>query len=200
MAGKQDHPQDYHRIISRLPALPQPLDPISAKLFSDTQARGGHVLNLHLTTAHAPRLVETKRPFSMALRNECQMSRALRELTIVRTGLILNCLYELDHHIPLALQSGITQAQIDALGEWQKHAVLFSPQEQALLRFLDELFANQGDVSDAVFATLSAHFAPQEIMELLFTATTYQANAYILKSLRIQKDQPHVRATPGKFD
>jgi alkylhydroperoxidase family enzyme len=136
----------------------------------------------------------------MALRNECQMSRALRELTIVRTGLILNCPYELDHHIPLALQSGITQAQIDALVEWQKHAVLFSPQEQALLRFLDELFANQGDVSDAVFAALSAHFALQEIMELLFTATTYQANAYILKSLRIQKDQPHVRATPGKFD
>lgn len=199
MASKTDHDQDYHRIISRLPALPDPLDPITQTLFAETRARGGHVLNLHLATAHAPRLVETKRPFSMALRNECQASRALRELTILRTGMILDCPYELDHHIPLALKAGISQAQIDALSSWRTQTALFNAQEQALLGFLDDLFANRGDVSDANFAQMQLHFSAQEIVELLFTATTYQANAYILKSLRIAKDEAHVRATPGKF-
>jgi AhpD family alkylhydroperoxidase len=199
MASQTEHEQNYHRIISRLPALPDPLHPISQTLFAETKARGGHVLNLHLATAHAPRLVETKRPFSMALRNECQTSRALRELTILRTGQILDCPYELDHHIPLALKAGISQAQIDALSSWREQASLFNAQEQALLAFLDEFFARIGEVSDATFAPMQAQFSPQEIVELIFTATTYQTNAYILKSLRIIRDESHVRATPGKF-
>ena len=42
--------------VSRLPPLPEPLDPIITELFEDTARRGGSILNLHLTKAHAPKL------------------------------------------------------------------------------------------------------------------------------------------------
>ena len=199
MSGDQQDPENYHRQICRLPPLPSPLDPICQKLFDETRARGGHVLNLHIATAHAPRLVETKRPFSMSLRNDCEAPRALRELAILRTGLMLDCPYELDHHVPLALQAGVTQAQIDALKDWTKSRGIFDVRQQALLTYLDEMFANAGNVSDETFAQMRAHFSPREIVELIYNATTYYGTAMVIKSLRIQNDETHVRATPGKF-
>ncbi len=199
MTGGQDKSEDFHRQISRLPSLPAPLDPICEKLFRETNERGGHVLNLHIATAHAPRLVETKRPFSMSLRNDCEAPRALRELAILRTGLLLNCPYELDHHIPLALKAGVTQAQIDALGDWAARRTIYDEPQQALLHFIDEMFGKAGEVSDSTFAEMQKHFSSREIVELIYNATTYYGTALVIKSLRIQNDDAHVRATPGKF-
>jgi AhpD family alkylhydroperoxidase len=199
MANSHGDSEDYHRRISRLPPLPAPLDPICARLFEETRARGGHVLNLHIATAHAPRLVETKRTFSMSLRNECEAPRALRELAILRTGMILDCPYELDHHMPLALQAGVTQAQIDALGDWTQYRDLYDARQRALLAYLDEMFGRAGEVSDATFEDMRQQFSPREIIELIYNATTYYGTALVIKSLRIEKDEAHVRATPGKF-
>jgi len=41
--------------ISRLPPLPQPLDPILQDIFDKRRAMGGAVINLSLTTGHAPK-------------------------------------------------------------------------------------------------------------------------------------------------
>ena len=41
--------------ISRLPPLPQPLDPILQDMFDKRQAMGGAIINLQLTTGHAPK-------------------------------------------------------------------------------------------------------------------------------------------------
>ena len=199
MPGDQHDDENYHRQISRLPPLPSPLDLICQKLFDETRARGGHVLNLHVATAHAPRLVETKRPFSMSLRNDCEAPRALRELAILRTGMMLDCPYELDHHVPLALKAGVTQVQIDALKDWTKSRDLYDARQRALLAYLDEMFGNSGNVSDATFTEMSRQFSPREIVELIYNATTYYGTAMVIKSLRIQNDETHVRATPGKF-
>jgi AhpD family alkylhydroperoxidase len=199
MANADAGDEDFHRRISRLPPLPSPLDPICRRLFDETRERGGHVLNLHIATAHAPRIVETKRPFSMALRNECEAPRGLRELAILRTGMMLDCPYELDHHIPLALKAGVTQAQIDALGDWTARLEVYDERQRALLAFLDEMFGRAGEISDATFGEMSRQFSPREIVELIYNATTYYGTALVIKSLRIETDAPHVRATPGKF-
>ena len=41
--------------ISRLPPLPQPLDPILQDMFDKRRTMGGAVINLILTTGHAPK-------------------------------------------------------------------------------------------------------------------------------------------------
>jgi alkylhydroperoxidase family enzyme len=190
---------DPHVKVSRLPPLPRPLDPIVAELFENTRKRGGHILNLHKVTGHAPKLTSAKRPFTYALRNDCDVARLYRELAICRTAINVECDYELHHHHPLALQAGLTQAQFNALRQWQAKAELFDAKQKAVLSFVDEMTLNKGQVSEATFKLLSDHFAPQEIIEIAYNSTSYYASGLFMKALAIEPDEPHKKAAPGKF-
>jgi alkylhydroperoxidase family enzyme len=193
-----DH-DDPHAKVSRLPPLPKPLDPMVAELFDDTRRRGGHILNLHKVSGHAPRLTRAKRPFTYALRNECTTPRLYRELAICRTAINVECDYELHHHHPLALQAGLSQAQFQALRNWRAKPELFDERQRAVLAFVDEMTLRKGVVEDATFAELARFFSPQEIVELGYTATNYYASGLFMKAMAIEPDAPHKKAAPGKF-
>jgi AhpD family alkylhydroperoxidase len=200
VSRKSDAGSDHTRKVSRLPPLPADLDPQAAALFADAEARGGHVLNLHLTSAHAPRLAKARRGYTVALRNECASPRLMRELAILRTAVIVGCDYELDHHRPLGSKAGLTDAQIAAvLHDWRKAAGLFEEPQRAVLAYVDQLCGNQGEVDDATFAALAEHFSPEEIVELTQCSTSYYANGLYIKALRIERDSPDRKAAPGKF-
>jgi len=191
---------DFKNIkISRLPPLPEPLDPIIEELFADTTSRGGHVLNLHLTKAHAPKLARAGRPLTRALRNECISPRLLREIAIVRTSILVGCAYELHHHRPLVLAAGLSEAQFNALRDWRPQRHLFNASQQALLAYVDCLCMEKGEVDDATFAAMKKHFSPQEIVELTLCATHYYASGLFMKAMQIVIDEPHKKAAPGKF-
>lgn len=190
---------DPHVKASRLPALPVPLDPIVAQLFEDTRARGGHILNLHKTNGHAPKLARAKRPFVSALRNDCQVARIYRELAICRTAINVECAYELHHHHPLALKAGLSEMQFEALANWRKETGLFNEALLAVLAYVDEMALQKGSVSDATFTELSKHFNAQEIVELTYCATSYYASGLYMKALGVLPDEPHKKAAPGKF-
>jgi alkylhydroperoxidase family enzyme len=185
--------------VSRLPPLPEPLDPIITELFEDTASRGGSILNLHLTKAHAPKLQAAGRHITRALRSECVAPRVLREIAILRASILVDCAYEEHHHRPLAAAAGLTQEQVDAIKDWRPKAHLFDDKQKALLAYVDQLGLNKGDVDDATFAGMEKHFSPQEIVELTMCATSYYGGGIFMKAMRIQLDDPHKKAAPGKF-
>lgn len=185
--------------VSRLPPLPEPLDPIIQELFADTTSRGGSILNLHLTKAHAPKLALAGRPSTRALRNDCVSPRLLREMAIVRTSFLVGCDYERHHHRPLALAAGLSEAQFDALQDWRPHSHLFDDRQRALLTYVDCLGLKKGEVDEATFAAMEKHFSPKEIVELTLCATQYYATGLFMKAMQIQLDEPHKKAAPGKF-
>lgn len=200
MSTRHD-PADYAhaRQVSRLPALPAELDPMQKENFDRVLARGGQILNLHRVSGHAPALAKARGEFVWALRDACLATRQMRELAIVRVAYLMACDYELDHHLPLASRAGLSDAQIQALPDWRSSQKLFDSAQQALLAYLDAMFDNKGDVDHDTFQNLLAHFSPQEIVELTMCATSYYANAYYVKALKVQIDQPHVKAAPGRF-
>jgi len=185
--------------VSRLPPLSLPLDPIIAELFEETRKRGGHLLNLHKTNAHAPRLSRAKKPLTYALRNECDVARIYRELAICRTAQIVGCDYEVNHHLPLLLMAGVSQAQADALPRWAENKELYDEKQLAVLAMTEEMMTQKGEISDATFSAMEKHFSAQEIVEILYNSTTYYGNGLFMKALRIVKDEPHKKAAPGKF-
>ncbi len=191
---------DFNNVkVSRLPPLPEPLDPIIQELFADTTGRGGSILNLHLTKAHAPKLALAGRPSTRALRNDCVSPRLLREIAIVRMSILVGCDYELHHHRPLVLAAGLGEAQFDALRDWRPHSHLFDERQRALLAYVDCLGLNKGEVDDATFAAMEKHFSPQEIVELTLCATHYYGSGLFMNALQIVIDEPHKKAAPGKF-
>jgi AhpD family alkylhydroperoxidase len=186
--------------VSRLPPLPEPLDPIITELFEDTARRGGSILNLHLTKAHAPKLQQAGRHITRALRNECDAPRVLREIAILRASILVGCAYEAHHHTPLAAAAGLTQEQVEAVkGDWRAKADLFDDKQKALLAYVDQLGNNKGDVDDATFAAMEEQFNPQQIVELTMCATSYYGGGMFMKAMRIRIDDPHKVAAPGKF-
>lgn len=194
-----DVEDDPHVKVSRLPPLPRPLDPLVAQLFDDTRKRGGHILNLHKTNGHAPKLSRAKRPFTYALRNECDTPRIFREIAICRTAINVECPYELHHHHPFAVQAGLSEAQFEALKDWRAQAHLFEPAQRAVLAYVDEMTLQKGAVADETFAELASHFNAQEIVEITYNSTSYYASGLYMKALGIQPDAPHKKAAPGKF-
>ena len=172
--------------VSRLPPLADPPDdPLLRELFAETRRRGGQVINLHLTLGHAPKVFKARRIMATTLRYESAAPRLLCELAIVRTAQIAGGDYELNQHIPMALESGLTRAQLDAVADWQA-SDLFDERQRALLAYVEAIAANHGEVDDRTFAALAGFFTPQEIVELTVTIATYYGTALIIKALAIR--------------
>lgn len=200
MSGDAEHEKHIRSKVSRLPPMPLPPDPITQKMFDEQHARGGHILNMHLVNAHAPQLADAKRKVTFALRNQCKATRRLRELVIVRTAALCEQPYELKHHYPMALQCGFSEVQVKAvMADWRAAESSFEPAERALLAYVDCLCLKRGETPDDVFAELSRHFSPQEIVELTHTSTQYWATGVFIRAMQIQIDPEDRTTAPGKF-
>lgn len=191
--------RNYHEKVSRLPGLAQPLPPEVAAIFEDSIQRGSDILNLHLLGAHAPELAAARKPLIYALRSACKTERIYREIAITRAALMIDCTYEVHHHTPFCLQCGLTNEAVEALGDWQDKKNLFDAKQLAVLGFVEEMCGKQGNVSDAVFQELAAHFSPQEIVELATCASMYYAGGMYKKALGLMPDPDERKPAPGKF-
>jgi len=193
----QVHSQVEYTQISRLPALKEPLDEKTKKLLDATRQKGGQIINLHLTYAHAPHIGLANLSMAYALRFESKSPRLFRELAIIRTAQNLNAAYELNQHLSLGLACGLTQAQIDAMPNWHDHLGLFGAREQSLLAYADAVVMHQGDVDDATYAEFAKHFEPQEIVELTMAISAYSSTAFFTKALRTQIEPDGRQAAKG---
>jgi alkylhydroperoxidase family enzyme len=194
LAGSLHAQED--RQVSRLPPLPQPLDPILQQMFEKRTAQGGAIINLQLTTGHAPKFARAASAMAFTIRFDASTPRRLIELTIMRTAQIVGSTYEINQHTPLIKMCGYSDAQIAALPTWQA-STLFDDQERAVLGYVEEM-THGGDVDDSTFAALQKYFTPQQIVELTYTTGNYYANGLLTKALRIQVEADGRQTVAGK--
>jgi 4-carboxymuconolactone decarboxylase len=181
--GADEHPE-VHQQVSRLPPLPQPLDPIMQDMFDKRRAMGGAIINLTLTTGHAPKFARASQGLAFAIRFDTTTPRSLIELVIFRTAEIVGSDYELNQHRPLMKLCGYTDQQIAAVADWRA-STLFDDKQRALLGYVEQM-AHGGNVDDATFAALSKFFTPQQIVEISFTVGNYYSTGLLTKALKIQ--------------
>jgi 4-carboxymuconolactone decarboxylase len=182
--------------VSRLPPLPQPLDPIMQQMFDKRRAMGGAIINLQLATGHAPAFSRAASAMAFTIRFDAVTPRRLLELVILRTAEIVGSEYEINQHKPLMRLCGYSDAQISAVGAW-RGSPLFDDKQRALLGYVEQM-THGGDVDDATFATLAQHFSPQEIVEITYTTGSYYANGLLTKALRIETEQDGRLTVAGK--
>ena len=182
--------------VSRLPPLPQPLDPVLQKMFDDSRAKGGAVINLNIATGHAPKFSQASRAMAFAIRFDAKTPRRLLELVIMRTAQIVGSAYELNQHTPFIKACGYSDAQIAALRAWQA-STLFDDKERALLGYVEQM-AHGGNVDDAAFASLQKYFTPEEIVEISYTVGSYYSTGLLTKALRIEVETDGRVTVAGK--
>lgn len=149
-------------------------------------AERGSVIHLYQMLLQSPAVAQGWLDYLTAIRQKTSISGALRELIIMRVAILNRAPYEADQHAPIALQEGITQAQLDALENWQD-SDLFNAQEQAILAYTDAMTL-QVQVPDAVFDALRQHFNQQETVEITATIGAYNMVSRFLEALQIHSD------------
>jgi len=184
--------------ISRLPALTSPLEPSTQKLLDETRSKGGQIINLHLTYAHAPRIGAANLTMAYALRFESKTPRMLREVAIIRSAQLMDSQYEINQHRPLGLICGLTQEQIQFMPVWREHGELFDAKQKSVMAYTESMLGNKGAVDDATYQALSSQFSPQEIVELTMAISAYTSTALFTKALQTQIEPDGRFAAVGK--
>jgi len=182
---------------SRLPDLPNPaVDPILKKEQEDRIAAGGQIINLQLTTGHAPKIMMGTLSLAKALRVDAETPRLLREIAIIRTAGVVGSDYELNQHYGLAKACAYPQAKIQNIQNWH-NSTEFDAKERALLAYVDEM-THMGEVSDATFNDFAKFFTPKEIVEISVTVSSYYGNGLLTKALKIKPEEDGRITYPGK--
>lgn len=139
--------------------------------------------NLYRALAnHAP-LAAAWTEFARAIRYESRTPRRLRELVILRGAQLMRSEYEWAQHLKMARGAGVREAQIAALAGWRGSGE-FDATEKAALELAEAV--TRGEVTDEVYASVSAHFDHPAYVELALTAAFYAMVARMLDAMRIQ--------------
>jgi alkylhydroperoxidase family enzyme len=95
-----------------------------------------------------------------------QVDQRYKQLVRLKLSLVHGCRTCNKQNVPGALEAGITQAQVDAMHDYENGP--FTEAEKAVLAFADQMVLTNmnADIDDALHARLSAHFSDAEVCEL----------------------------------
>ena len=127
-----------------------------------------------------PELLEVAVPFIGAVLGASSIDVRTKELVILRTSVRLECHYCVQSHTTVALDNGVTRAEVDALRRRGSAVSEFSnPRERVLVEWIDRLAGETGPMDPGATSAMQDHFEDHEIVELaLLVGTTMMLNRF----------------------
>lgn len=160
--------------------------PMVKDLYEKNTQNSGRVLNLFKVMGHLPYIgLNFQRMGNSILKGE-ELSPKLREIAILRVGFLARCRYELTQHRSIALRAGVSEKQINELGQW-KLSREFSEEEKIVLAYTDEVAVNI-QVKDETFNELKRFLSEHSIVELTATIAYYGMACRILEALQVDME------------
>lgn len=155
-------------------------------LFERLEKRGG-VLNIFRALSHTPEALRRFMKFGSYFLEEGKLDPGLRELAILRVGMLCGSPYEFSQHIAFGRRAGLTDGQIRGIGD--PNTALFNPQQMAVLGYAGELTTN-ARASDAAYDAVAAFLNAEEIVELTLVIGFYNMVSRALNALEVDIDPP----------
>ncbi|MCD8494238.1 MAG: carboxymuconolactone decarboxylase family protein [Burkholderiaceae bacterium] len=150
-------------------------------------AERGEVLHLYRMLMHSVPVATGWLGYLTAIRQQCKLSAALRELVIMRVAHINGAPYEADQHRPFALKAGVSEAQLDALANWRAQESVFDQTQRDVLAYTDAMTTHV-HVPDDVAAAVREHFDHEQLVELTATIAAYNMVSRFLEAMQIHSD------------
>ncbi|MFN0071485.1 MAG: carboxymuconolactone decarboxylase family protein [Chloroflexota bacterium] len=149
--------------------------------------RDGRLLNPYRMLLHSPDIATSWLEHIGAVRWKTELSGAVREIAIIRVGMLNNVPYVVKTHLArYAIQDGMTQEQCDTISNWED-STAFDSAERAVLAYTDAM-TRDVQVSDAVFDALGQHFSERQIVELTVLIATYNMHTRVLGALQVDPE------------
>lgn len=143
--------------------------------------------NYWTTFALAPDLLAmAHRDLLMLLQPGRRLPAELRELAILRTGIVGDSRFEYSQHLKVARGVGVPEAKLSALKGWVT-SDLYTPAERAVMAATDEILA-RNLVEDATFAELRKHLPEPAILELFVVIGLWRMHGLIVRALHLEYD------------
>ncbi|MCP5267063.1 MAG: carboxymuconolactone decarboxylase family protein [Burkholderiaceae bacterium] len=172
--------------VPRIPYVPEDLAEPADVVAAVRARRGGGLIELDRMLLHSPPLAEGWNHFLNNVRTRLIVPARLRELAMCVVAVLNRAEYEFVQHAPLLIETGATQAQVDALADpaAAAAAALFTPVEQAVIRLTIEM-TRDIDVQDTTFAALREHLDEQQSVEIVGTIAAYNMVSRFLVALGV---------------
>jgi alkylhydroperoxidase family enzyme len=146
-------------------------------------------LNVFRTLLHHPPLARLYSEFLLWMLGQGALDARLRELVIMRLGWTTESVYEWTQHWPIALRSGLSEADVLAVRDWHGHAG-FGPAERAVLQATDETVAD-GAISEATWRSCAEHVSsePAVLLELVTAIGLWRMISSLLRSAAVPLEE-----------
>ncbi|WP_176593324.1 carboxymuconolactone decarboxylase family protein [Sphingobium sp. EM0848] len=142
-------------------------------------------LNVNRMMAHAPTLMVAYSKLGAALLRKGALEPPLRELVILRIGVLCESDYEWYQHVSVGRAVGLSDDKINTMksGDFS----LLTEREKIAVAYAEDI-KKLGRVSDAVFDRAKGEFTPGELVELNLVSGFYIMTAGHLLTLEIEKE------------
>lgn len=130
--------------------------------------------------AHVPEVLEATLPFVGRILGPTAIDLRAKEIVILRTSALMECRYCVEAHTTVALDSGLSVAEVRALrGEREVEAVFTNRDELALISWVDEVALGRGAAPEDITARAREVMGDPELVEMtLVVAATLMLNRY----------------------
>jgi AhpD family alkylhydroperoxidase len=149
--------------------------------------RDGKIPNIYRMLLNSPPIAEGWLNLLTAIRHKSTLAGRYREMVIIRIAVINGAEYERLIHAPIARKEGMSEAQIDAIADWQASSA-FSDVDRSVLAYTDAM-TREVHVADDVFAAVKQHFDTRAITELTATVAAYNLVSRFLEALQIDHEK-----------
>lgn len=143
-------------------------------------------LNISRMLAGSPSMFRPLTRVFSAYLSDGLLDPVMREIVILRVGNLCNSAYEVTNHVRVARLVGMSEERIAGLATGG-HEDLYTPAEQAVLTFVDEV-VQQGSASRPAFDAVATYFSPAEMIELTVVIGVYVMVSQICATFEIEPE------------
>jgi len=148
-------------------------------------------LNLYRMLPRAGILAEHFLEMGGAIRNDLSLDPKIRELAIVRTGILTDAAYEVHHHRQIALSVGVDEKDLAAVENGALHSL--DVRTRVAMHFVDALCL-QVRAPDDVFEEARKALGTDAVAQLTMVVGFYLMAARFLRNfdIEIEEDLDHL--------
>jgi alkylhydroperoxidase family enzyme len=182
--------------MNQLTPIEEPFLPEVAEILSHYPQRDGYLLQLFRVFARSLRFL--KKGTVNLLDRGSPLAMRQREIVILRVCANTNCEYEWGVHLgAFAAYVELTEPQIEATWLLDSDAHCWSPEEQLLIRAIDEL-CTTGRVEDRTLGSFQATWTVEQQLEILALAGNYHTISFVANTARLANEPFAVPVPNGR--
>jgi len=133
------------------------------KILAQLTQKSGKIANIWKLWCHSPQTLETFVAFYKTV-TKGSLDPKLRELAYIKASYVNDCAYCGDAHKIAGRRAGLTEQQIDEIGQFAESSA-YSPLEKLVLRYAEEL-TRTARTSDVIMEELKKNLSEKDIIEL----------------------------------